>query len=93
MPESCFSYSSDMPPGTGNRDDLSGSPRGRGDVGPCFSYPVGVPLGNLRRMPGGSPSGCFAYPGDAPLGIGNRGIAPRPGCGVRRMPSGPCFNY
>jgi hypothetical protein len=81
MPESCFSYSSDMPLGTGTRDDLPRAPRGGGDMGACFSYPAGAPLGNLRRMPSGP---CFSYPADMP--------PPR----LRRMPRdnpSPCFSY
>jgi hypothetical protein len=51
MPQSCFSYSSDMPPGP----EIS---RGGGDMGPCFSYSDGVLPGDLRRMPSGP---CFSY--------------------------------
>jgi hypothetical protein len=84
MPESCFSYE---PPRM--------IPGGRGERGyPCFSYPAGLRPADLRRAPEGS--GCFSYPGDVPLGIGNRGIEPRPGRGIRRMPGGEmklCFSY
>jgi hypothetical protein len=94
-PTGCFSYSSDMPPGTGIHDEAPETRCERGVAGPCFNFSAGVPIGNLRRMPNGSPSGCFTYPGDVPVGIANRGITPRPGLGVRRMPGevGPCFSY
>jgi hypothetical protein len=56
MPQSCFSYPSDMPPA------LPRSPgAGGGVMGPCFSYTSDVFPGRLRRMPGGNPSPCFSY--------------------------------
>lgn len=58
MPESCFSYSPDMPPGAGNRDDPSGILREKGDTGPCFSYSDAVMPADLRRMP---VFACFSY--------------------------------
>jgi hypothetical protein len=88
MPEACFSY--DLPrviPGSGGVMGRSG-----GVMGPCFSYSVGLLPGDLRRTPEGT--GCFSFAGDVPLGIGNHGIEPRPGRGIRRMPGGemgPCF--
>lgn len=54
MPQSCFSYSSDMPPG-------AGIPRSRGEMRLCFSYSDGILPVDLRRMPEGS--GCFSYQG------------------------------
>jgi hypothetical protein len=57
MPQSCFSYSSDMPSGIE-------IPRSRGEVGPCFSYSDGVLPGDLRGMPEGT--GCFSYQGAVP---------------------------
>ena len=59
MPQSCFSYSSDMPPG-------AGIPRSGGEMGPCFSYSDGILPVDLRRMPEGS--GCFNYQADGRLG-------------------------
>jgi hypothetical protein len=57
MPQSCFSYSSDMPSGIG-------IPGGGGEMGPCFSYSHGMLPGDLRRMPEGT--GCFSYQGAVP---------------------------
>ena len=61
MPATCFSYSADVPPGTGTRDavqpdppGLRRMPKGSG----CFRYEADV-LPGLRRMPTGS--GCFRY--------------------------------
>jgi hypothetical protein len=69
---------------------------------PCFSYWSDVPpsateraIPDLRRMPGGSPSGCFSCFSGKPLYIGNRGTASRVGRGIRKMPGdmGACFSY
>jgi hypothetical protein len=78
MPNSCFSYSADVPPGTGTRDAVQPDPPGlRRMPESCFRYEADVPPG-LRRMP--ETSGCFRYEADVPPG-------------VRRMTGGTCFRY
>ena len=79
MPNPCFSYSADVPPGTGTRDAVRPDPPGlRRMPNPsgCFRYEADV-LPGLRRMPAGS--GCFRYEAD---------VLP----GLRRMPAA-CFSY
>jgi hypothetical protein len=96
MPNICFSYSADVPPGTGIRDAARPVPPGVRQMpysscfsyptGPCFSYPADVP----RRMP---VMPCFSYSVDASLGVRNRDAAQPPLPGLRRMPGGTCFSY
>jgi hypothetical protein len=49
---------------------------------------------DIRRMPGGNPSGCFSYSFDVSLGIRNRGAQPA-ARDIQRTPGevGPCFSY
>ncbi len=84
MPNICFSYTSDVPPGIKNRGAATGLPQRpagkpyscfsysadvrRMPVWACFSYPAG-----LRRMP---VFACFSYPADLPPGVRNRNAAP-----------------
>jgi hypothetical protein len=59
MPQTCFSYPADVPPGTSNRDAAQSAPPGlrrMPTTSHCFRYPGDVPPG-LRRMPGT----CFRY--------------------------------
>jgi len=58
MPQMCFSYPADLPPGTGARDVVPPAPR-KMPFGSCFSYTAEVP----RSMPIGT---CFSYSVDAP---------------------------
>jgi hypothetical protein len=107
MPNACFSYSADVPPGPGTRDAVQPDPPGlrRMPYGSgCFRYEADVPPG-LRRMPD---SACFSYPADVPrrmpvapcfsysvdasLGVRNRDAAQPPLPGLRRMPAA-CFSY
>jgi hypothetical protein len=79
MPNSCFSYSADVPPGTGTRDALQPDPpslRRMPESSGCFRYEADVPPG-LRRMP--TTTSCFRYEADVPPGL-------------RRMPAA-CFSY
>jgi len=79
MPNSCFSYSADVPPGTGTRNAVQPDPPGlrRMPTSSCFRYEADVPPG-LRRMP---TSYCFRYEADVPPGL-------------RRMPTTTtCFKY
>jgi hypothetical protein len=78
MPNACFSYSADVPRGTGTRDAVQPDPLGlrRMPGGTCFGYEADVPPG-LRRMP--TSTSCFRYEADVPPGL-------------RRMPA-TCFNY
>jgi hypothetical protein len=95
MPYSCFSYSSDVALGIGNRDaarsalgDLRKMP-----VWPCFSYSAHVPLRDVQRM---QDKICFSYSTGLPLGVRNRNAAPRAVRDLRSKsrgwPSG-CFSY
>ena len=59
MPNACFSYSADVPPGTGTRDTVQPDPPGlrrMPESSGCFRYEADVPPG-LRRMP----ATCFSY--------------------------------
>jgi hypothetical protein len=79
MPHTCFSYPSDVPPVTGNRNAVQPAPPGqRSMVGTaCFNYPADVP----RKMPIGT---CFSYPADAQTSAR---------AGVRSMAFSTCFRY
>jgi hypothetical protein len=78
MPNSCFSYPADLPPGTRNRNAAQATLRDdvRRMPYPCFSYP----------------SMCFSYPTDVPLSAKNRDPARAAPPGLRRMPM-MCFSY
>ena len=80
MPNICYSYPADVPPGArsvaqpappGLRQVPTGTTCFRYPATDCFSYPPGV-----RWMP--TSSSCFRYPADVP--------------GLRRMPAS-CFRY
>jgi hypothetical protein len=60
MPHTCFSYPSDVPPGTGSRNAVQPAPPGQRSMvySACFNYPA-----DLRRMP---ISSCFSYQPDLP---------------------------
>jgi hypothetical protein len=64
MPNICFSYQPDLPPGIETRNVAPPALR-RMPAGPCFSYPADVP----RSMP----VSCFSYsagtPRPAPPGL------------------------
>jgi hypothetical protein len=98
MPNSCFSYPADVPPGTGTRDAVQSDPPGlrRMPTTSCFRYEADVPPG-LRRMTTTAcfsyPYMCFSYPSDVPPGTRNRDAAQPDRLGLRRMPSSTCFRY
>jgi hypothetical protein len=85
MPNICFSYSSDVPPGIPDRGAAQPAVPGhrRMSTGSCFSYPADLrrmPVfacfsytTNVRRMPA---TNCFSYPADLPPGVRNRNAAP-----------------
>ena len=78
MPNMCFNYQADVPPGISARG--VGPVQRRMPAGHCFSYPAEAP----RRMPAAS---CLSYPDDVRLGTGNHDTAP---AGLRSM-GYPCF--
>jgi len=97
MPEICFSYPSDVPPGARIRSAAPSAPPGlrRMPTSICFSYPVVSwcfspdPGDEPRRMP----MTCYSYSADTPLGVTNRDAAPADLPGLRRMPTTTCFRY
>lgn len=79
MPNTCFSYSADVPPSTRNRAAAQAALRDlRRTPYACFTYPVHA---------------CFSYPADVPPDPRNRDTAPPALPGLRRMPVSPCFSY
>jgi hypothetical protein len=78
MPNPCFSYPADVPPGISNRGAAQPAPPGlrRMTYTACFSYLGDMPP-TPRRM---TYSTCFRYPGNVPQG-------------PRRMAFGTCFKY
>ena len=80
MPSACFSYSADVPPGTGIRDAVQPDPPGLRRMpasSACFRYEADVPPG-LRRMPAEQRL----------LQVRGRYAAGRAGC-----PATHCFRY
>jgi hypothetical protein len=91
MPYMCFSYSSGLPPDSGNRGPAGQVPPGlrRMETSTCFSYSADGPPRDLRRMPSGPcfsysagdlrrmpATNCFSYPADLPPGVRKRNSAP-----------------
>ena len=103
MPNACFSYPADVPPGTRNRNAAQAALRDlRKMPYPCFSYPSDVPPGGRTRsaaqptppgLRGMVTSCCFSYPPAVPPGIGNRDAAAQPDLrDPRRVVFGTCFS-
>jgi hypothetical protein len=77
MPNICFSYPSDVPPGSQNRSAAQPVPVGlRRMPYSCFRYPLP----------------CFSYPDNVLAGIRNRDAAEPTSRDPRTMPS-TCFRY
>jgi len=57
MPQMCFSYQPDLPPGSGIRADAPPALR-QMPAGPCFSYSAAAPRRGWLS--------CFSYSADAP---------------------------
>jgi hypothetical protein len=77
MPQMCFSYPSDVPPGVKSRNAARSAPPGlRRMPYSCFSYPII----------------CFSYPDDMPTGTGNRDAVEPSLRDPRRTPY-TCFRY
>jgi hypothetical protein len=77
MPESCFSYPSDVPAPSGPRRMVTTC---------CFSYQADVP----HRMSTGT---CFSYSPGVPPGTGNGDAALSAPPGLRTMTYSACFRY
>jgi hypothetical protein len=89
MPNPCFSYPADVPPGIRNGDASLRAPRRMPYS--CFSYPIAC-FSNPADVPRGMPYSCFSCPADVPQGVGTRSAPRSAPPGLRRMP-GSCFNY